>query len=162
MGIQTVLDAGSRHLGTEQLADQVDYLIASAKFARQMTGAQDRQREYTHCVKNAPHVVVTDGAQGAVLGAAGEAAGHLPAFDVPAVDSTGAGDTFHGAFAWALRGRWHGWKACVSLRAAAGAVLHETGCAARYSKPGRGREVSKAKLTGYRKQADMSNVIYEI
>jgi sulfofructose kinase len=129
-GIPTILDAGSRHLGTEQLADQVDYLICSVKFARQMTGEQDPEAGLNWLRKNAPNVVVTDGAQG-LFWARGEAAGHLSAFTVPAVDSTGAGDTFHGAFSWCVA-RGKRWRDSLRFASAAAAL-----CCTRYgARPG--------------------------
>ena len=52
----------------------------------------------------AAHVIVTLGAGGAVAeGGAGRV--HVPAFEVTAVDTTGAGDAFNGALAVALAER---------------------------------------------------------
>jgi ribokinase len=47
-------------------------------------------------------VIVTQGAQGADLFRPGAPAHHQPAFEVEATDTTGAGDAFTGALAWAL------------------------------------------------------------
>jgi ribokinase len=47
-------------------------------------------------------VIVTRGAEGADLFRAGVAAHHQPAFEVDPSDTTGAGDAFTGALAWAL------------------------------------------------------------
>ncbi|HET7264105.1 MAG TPA: PfkB family carbohydrate kinase [bacterium] len=70
-----------------------------------------------------------DGLWGAVtLGADGvlHADGRLPAFEVTARDTTGAGDVFHGAFALALaEGR--GPEACLRFGAAAAALRCESG-----------------------------------
>jgi ribokinase len=50
----------------------------------------------------APAVVVTLGHDGATLHRADHPPHHQPAFAIDAVDSTGAGDAFNGALAWAL------------------------------------------------------------
>lgn len=48
------------------------------------------------------HAGVTRGAEGYFWASADGASGHQPASPVNAVDTTGAGDAFHGGFAWAL------------------------------------------------------------
>jgi ribokinase len=69
----------------------------------------------------APAVIVTRGAAGAVLHRGGRHPHHQEAFAVPAVDSTGAGDAFNGALAWALaEGREL--EDAVRLACAAGAL----------------------------------------
>jgi sulfofructose kinase len=100
-GIPTVLDAGSVHRGTELLASKVDYLVASEKFSRQFTGADEAKTAVFHLSKVAGTAVITLGAHGLVWQNA-TGSGSLPAYPVHAVDTTGAGDTFHGAFAYAL------------------------------------------------------------
>jgi len=100
-GIPTVLDAGSVHRGTELLASKVDYLVASEKFGRNYTGAADAETAVSHLSKIAGTAVITLGSNGLVW-QSGSEIGSLPAYPVQAVDTTGAGDTFHGAFAYAL------------------------------------------------------------
>jgi sulfofructose kinase len=96
--IPVVLDAGSVHAGTVELAPAADYLLTSEKFARDFTGESDPAAAAGKLAQIAPFVAVTLGAKGLVWRAGAEA-GALPAVPVDAVDTTGAGDIFHGAFA---------------------------------------------------------------
>lgn len=130
--IPTVLDAGSLHSGTEQLASRVDYLVCSEKFARQYTGEQDEQLAMRQLKKIAPVVIVTIGERG-LLWTNGEDEGYFPAFAVAAVDTTGAGDTFHGAFAWCLVQQMS-WLETLAFASAA-AALCCTKLGARHSIP---------------------------
>jgi len=119
-GVSTVLDAGSVHKGTEALAMKVDYLVASEKFACQFCGTDDMQVALESLAEKRDNVVITLGSQG-MIWAKGEETGVLPAFDVDAVDSTGAGDAFHGAFALGVA-RGIGWKELLRFASAAGAL----------------------------------------
>ncbi|MCB9422960.1 MAG: carbohydrate kinase [Ardenticatenaceae bacterium] len=101
-GIPTILDAGSVHRGTEALAPLVDYLIGAEKFGRTFTGEADPVRAAAKLSElGGTAVIITLGSQGLVWQKGGES-GHLPAFPVETVDTTGAGDAFHGAFAAGL------------------------------------------------------------
>jgi len=99
--IPTVLDAGSVHAGTREIVGGVDYLVASEKFSRDFTNEKDVVRAAQKLHNYASAVVVTRGEAGLVWRTA-EGAGQLDAFAVEAVDTTGAGDAFHGAFAAGL------------------------------------------------------------
>lgn len=99
--IITVLDAGSLHQGTQELAGLVDYLVASEKFARQWCQSEDMGLALDALMAVSENVVITLGEKGLIWAKSGEQ-GSLPAFNIDAVDSTGAGDAFHGAFAYGL------------------------------------------------------------
>jgi len=118
--IPTLLDAGSVHRGTEVLAMSVDYLVASAKFARQFCDTEDMQAALEQLASKRNNVVITTGDQG-LLWAKDGVIGSLDAFKVDAVDSTGAGDAFHGAFALGMA---HGmdWSELLRFASAAGAL----------------------------------------
>lgn len=142
-GIPVILDAGSLHEGTKALADQVDYLICSQKFGRQFTGEATAAAALLPLQSLAPFVAITVGERGLFWAADGRRE-WFPPFAVGAVDSTGAGDTFHGAFAW-----------CVAQKmdlqetlpfAAAAAALCCTRAGARRSIP------TRAKVTRFLKQ----------
>ena len=100
-GIITVLDAGSVHRGSLKLLEQVDYAVVSQKFARECTGKQDPQQAALRLSQQGSAVVITLGEAGLVWKNA-DGSGSLPAYSIDAVDTTGAGDAFHGAFAAGL------------------------------------------------------------
>lgn len=117
-GIPTVLDAGSVHEGTLTLMGLVDYLVCSEKFAVQLHG--DEETALDRLAKISPNVVITLGERG-LIWQLGEQRGKLPAFAVNAVDTTGAGDAFHGAFAAALA-LGMAWDEVLRYASAAGAL----------------------------------------
>lgn len=119
-GIITVLDAGSLHEGTQTLMGQVDYLVCSEKFARQFLGRQDEDQALSRLTEYAPAVVITLGERG-LIWARGTERGSLPAFRVLPVDTTGAGDAFHGAFAAAVAADLR-WPHVLRYSSAAGAI----------------------------------------
>jgi sugar/nucleoside kinase (ribokinase family) len=119
---RTILDAGSRRRGTELLAPRVEFLVPSERFARAMTGEEDLDSEAgaRRCLEklrgmNGREVVVTVGERGVLYLEDGELR-RLPAFPARAVDTTGAGDIFHGAFAY---GVLQGWGLSRTVRFAA-------------------------------------------
>ncbi len=102
----TVLDAGSLREGTRELAPRVDYLVCSQRFAAQITNERDVWANWRSCVRklrtlNGKVAVITLGEHSLVFDD-GHEQGTLPALPVKAVDTTAAGDVFHGAFAYAL------------------------------------------------------------
>ncbi|MGJ8639725.1 MAG: carbohydrate kinase family protein [Opitutaceae bacterium] len=101
LGIPTVLDAGSINDGTQLLYNKVDYLVTSEKFAREFTGEEDPRKALSAMDGAAPFVASTWGADG-VYWQDQYGQHHTPAFDIEPVDTNGAGDAFHGAFALGL------------------------------------------------------------
>ena len=103
-GVPTLLDADLGGAGA--LADYLcltDYAIFSAPaldaFAPE---GDDRERLGRVLSLGVSHAGVTRGAQGYFWLSGSGKAGHQPAFASEVVDTTGAGDAFHGAFAWAV------------------------------------------------------------
>jgi sulfofructose kinase len=104
----SILDAGSWRKGTATLAEKVDYLAASERFALQATGVtdlqnSDRRRQALSWLRDRfdTTVIVTLGENGLIADDGGGFV-HLPAFPAETVDSTAAGDIFHGALAFAV------------------------------------------------------------
>jgi sulfofructose kinase len=83
---------------THELLRLVDYLIASSDFAED---PQELAARY-----GCPVVGITRGPEGAVFVDRGKLL-RSSAFKVPVLDTTGAGDVFHGAFIYGLLQRWH-------------------------------------------------------
>lgn len=133
-GIPSILDAGSLHEGTQTLAMEVDYLLGSEKFARQFTGYRNAGLALKALARRRDHVVITLGARGLVCYGRGNFS-WMPAFAVEAVDSTGAGDAFHGAFALAVA-EGMDWMGALRFASAAGALAC-TGLGARHALPRR-------------------------
>jgi ribokinase len=117
--IPVVIDAGSLRTGITELLPCCDYIVASEVFAEQLTGGHDHVRSLEALLEFDPvAAVVTLGERGCVaLSADGmiEAEG----FEIEAVDTTGAGDVFHGAFLFALLQEWDLYRACVFSNAVA-------------------------------------------
>ncbi len=100
-GSITVLDAGSIHAGTRWLVDKVHHLVVSEKFAYEYTGEIDPRKAASHLHEAAANVVITLGSEGLVWENK-QSSGALSAYRIQAVDTTGAGDVFHGAYAAGL------------------------------------------------------------
>lgn len=120
LGIPIVLDAGSVHPGTLGLLGRIDALVASRRFAQDLTGTTEENKLADCLGDHAPIVVVTLGPRGLVWKRE-ETGGRLGAYPVQPVDSTGAGDAFHGAFAagWA---KGMAWPDLLHFASAAGAI----------------------------------------
>lgn len=98
-GVKVSLDAGSPYPGIERLLPLVDVLIPSEEFSLKFTGCATAEEAAAQLYeKYHPEVlIITQGSKGGFIWENGEAV-RYPVFPVKAVDSNGAGDTFHGAF----------------------------------------------------------------
>ena len=91
---------------TRALLEYVDVLICGAGFAPSLTGRGDPWEAGRAALDAGPRIVVqTDGVAGSRTVTAHEQF-HTPVFPVEVVDTTGAGDVFHGAY---IVGLLHGW-----------------------------------------------------
>ena len=100
LGVPVVSDTEGIRDWHPEIFPFVDYAIVSERAARSLS---DDLRVACQLIREmgAGHVVVTLGDQGLVYHD-GERFGQLPAFEVEVVDTTGAGDVFHGAFCYGL------------------------------------------------------------
>ncbi|MCW5978071.1 MAG: ribokinase [Bryobacteraceae bacterium] len=101
--IPVSVDVDTIYAGFERVLPLVDYLIASSEFPRNWTAEEDPflaletiQNEYGMRM-----AAMTLGAHGALARIGGRFV-YSPGFVVDCVDTTGAGDVFHGAFCYAV------------------------------------------------------------
>ena len=107
-GVPVILDADSlsRPQDIGELLRSTDYLIASKVFAEALTGLADPSLAAEALSGYGSTVtVVTVGEEGS-LTLTGSRSFHTPAFTVEVVDTTGAGDVYHGAFIFGLLQQW--------------------------------------------------------
>ena len=107
-GTPVVLDADVLAYDAQihELIEQTDIVIASQAFAELFTKTQDVNRAMDTLLGHGPStVVITLGDQGSLTESAGNRF-HTTAFDVDVVDTTGAGDVFHGAFIHGMLQSW--------------------------------------------------------
>jgi sugar/nucleoside kinase (ribokinase family) len=91
-------------VATEAVMDLADHLVLPYGFAQSHTGESNAAAILRKLWSDdRAAVVLTDGDQGAYIRQKGDAVlWRIPAYKVRAVDTTGAGDCFHGAYAFAL------------------------------------------------------------
>lgn len=113
-GTKVLYDAGGLYDGVERLLPYADILIPSEEFSLAHTGcktAEDAAKALFE--KYRPEVVViTQGVRGGIIYDGKEVRAY-PSFPVSAVDSNGAGDVFHGAFAFAQTMHYSMYDSCV-------------------------------------------------
>lgn len=100
-GIPAVFD-GDRAPADRTLLQRASHVIFSATGLRETSGIENLQAGlFALQQETAAFLAVTDGAAG-VLALLPDGLWHVPSIPVQAVDTLGAGDVWHGAFAWAL------------------------------------------------------------
>jgi sulfofructose kinase len=102
-GIPVTVDVDTIYHGFDAVLPNVDYLIASSEFPVQWTNERDpfRALERIQTEYGMRVAAMTLGAHGALARVDGRFV-YSPAFVVNCVDTTGAGDVFHGAFCYAV------------------------------------------------------------
>jgi ribokinase len=100
-GIPVVADVESASDPTAvELLKRADHLIVGIELGRQVTGEEEPAAVVaTLAGAGRACCAITAGAQGCWYAERGDPVRHLPALRVQAVDTTGCGDVFHGAYA---------------------------------------------------------------
>ncbi len=105
-GIPVVIDLDKVVPSTKDLISRVDFLITSSNFPPEFTGIDDPIESLLALRKFCKgFIAMTLGVQGA-MAIVGDSCIRFPAFKVHAVDTTGAGDIFHGGFMYGLLQNW--------------------------------------------------------
>ena len=103
LGIPVSLDVDTVYAGFDAVLDHVDYLVAGSGWPAKWTGEGDAIEALQ--MLRAQHgfrvAAMTLGEHGAVA-LSDEGWTYSPGFHVTSVDTTGAGDVFHGAFCYAM------------------------------------------------------------
>lgn len=114
--------AGEKWPGVDALLPLVDLMVVARRFAQEYTGEEDPRVAGPALLSayRPRQVVITDGENGAWYWD-GRDHFHQPAFRVDVVDTTGAGDVFHGAFLFAHLQGWDS-RRCLAFASAAAAL----------------------------------------
>jgi len=128
--IPVVADLDELYPGVEELLPSIDYLITSRDIPEKLTGNTDLRKSLPEVFRRyrCRLAAATLGAEG-VLAWDGAEFYYAAAYLVNAVDTTGAGDTFHAGFIYGMR---KGWRVQRQLEfSCAAAALNCTGLGAR-------------------------------
>ena len=120
-GMIIFLDVDKVQDNVDQLLSLVDFAIPSVEFVKKFSGKEDWREGLRIVKKYCPGlVIVTLGEQGSAVLWKNDIH-EFKAFSIKTVDSTGAGDVFHGAF---IYGMLQGWSLgrCMRFSNAAGGL----------------------------------------
>lgn len=106
-GTPVTVDVDTVYPGFENVLPNVDYLVASSEFPGRWTNLADpfAALERLQAAFGIRCAAMTLGAHGAMARCGGKFY-YSPAFVVNCVDTTGAGDAFHGAFCYGVLAGW--------------------------------------------------------
>ena len=109
---KTIIDAGRVNKGVIELCGIVDYIICSEDFANEVTGItingdikskREVYRKMKEIFPNSKEIVITIGKNGYIFKKDNEILNYSSYNSgLPAIDTNGAGDIFHGAFTYAI------------------------------------------------------------
>src|SRR4030043_1513710 len=105
-GIPTVVDLDKVEPLTSELIKEIDFIITSSRFPMLYTGISDQKKALFELQKHTSGFLCTTlGHEGVIALVNGEFL-HVEGLKVDTVDTTGAGDVFHGGFIYGLLQNW--------------------------------------------------------
>lgn len=147
-GAKVLYDAGGLYDGVRGLLPLADILIPSEEFALSITGCEKAEDAalMLYGTYRPEVVVITQGKKGGIIFDGNNITAY-PAFSANAVDSNGAGDVFHGAFAAGVIKGFDYLKCCYFASAVSAIKCTKVG--ARESVPDFGTVKKYLKENGY-------------
>jgi sulfofructose kinase len=118
-GIPVIFDGDKYRPEARDLPALCSHPIVSQRYAAAYTGAADPSRAARAMAADLGRLVIVTAGQAGAYAAGPGIELHQPAFPISVKDTTGAGDVFHGAFAYTLL---QGWDLPRQLRFAAAAA----------------------------------------
>lgn len=105
--VPVIADLDEIYPGVEHLLPLIDHLIVSRDFPARLTGETDLEKALqAMCERYGSRIAAATLGHDGVLAWDGESFHYTPAYRVPVVDTTGAGDMFHAAYIYGLLQRW--------------------------------------------------------
>ena len=122
LGMTVVMDGGTLRKGSRELIQFVDILIVCELFATSLVGRDAPIEKALDTLRDLgpSEVIITMGPNGSV-GLNDQGIFRQEAFQVAAVDTTGAGDVYHGAYIYGLLQKWE-MPECMRFASAAAAL----------------------------------------
>ena len=126
-GIPTMIDIDKVESLTPQLIREIDFLVTSSRFPALFTGISDQEEALVELQKyTSGFLCSTLGPEGTLALVEGEIF-YMKGFEVEVVDTTGAGDVFHGGFIYGLLQNWEVTEILRFANAAAALKCHALG-----------------------------------
>lgn len=147
-GLPVTVDVDSKYVGVEVLLEHADFVISSREFPARFTGDADlfKSLPKIHAEFKCRLIGATLGKSG-VLTWDGQKFHYARAFNVRAIDTTGAGDIFHAAFLYGVVKGWPTDRLLEFSCAAAGLACTAVGARAGIATL---REIEHLMETGHR------------
>jgi sulfofructose kinase len=105
-GVTVVIDAETVKPGTREMVAAADYVVCSSGFPRAFTGKPAMREALLEIRTRGPRCVVATLGRDGAISVSDDGFHESRGFKVECVDSTGAGDVFHGAFILGLAEGW--------------------------------------------------------
>jgi sugar/nucleoside kinase (ribokinase family) len=105
-GVQVIIDAETVKPGTADLIPASQFVVCSQEFPEAFTGESNLEKALERIRQAGPRCAVSTLGKDGALCLCDAGSIHSRGFKVDCIDSTGAGDVFHGAFIYGLSKGW--------------------------------------------------------